>query len=113
MTSISTNGQHGPTDTPVGGPKKPNLADDIERLETMTDDSELVQLAAQGSDAIGFVHFDSTSGKSAIVEVLVHYGDLRVRLGTIRLFFVAFFDADSASFGRRLARDCSACAGLS
>jgi len=38
---------------------------------------------------------------------------MRVRLGTIRLFFVAFFDADSASFGRRLARDCSACAGLS
>jgi uncharacterized protein len=57
-------------------PHKPAVEEYITALEFVSDDEDLMQLAAEGATAIGFVHFDSTTAKSNMVEALVHYDDL-------------------------------------
>lgn len=58
------------------GPRMADVDEDLADLEAIEVDADLLQRAAEGANAIAFVHFDTPSTKSTMVEALVHSDDL-------------------------------------
>lgn len=58
------------------GPNMAVVEEEISTLETIKDNEDLVQRAAQATGAIAFVHFDPSSATSNMVEALIHYDEL-------------------------------------
>jgi hypothetical protein len=58
------------------GPQMADVGEGLAVLEAIEVDADLMQRAAEGANAIAFVHFDTPSTKSMMVEALVHTDDL-------------------------------------